>query len=247
MAIMAGLYTAYTTATSANTFYVTTSAATVSQNAFFNNVGSGSVVLAGGQPYYGYDPGTYGYVPPPVYIPPNEAAARQILELAGHFVLSPEVGGLGYNLPRGARFFALPDGSRIHVDASGNYRVDDKDAKVVYKANRLREFNPYINAADLLEAFIGEAGKWGVDQTSVLDLPVGAFINWLVLRAAERDGDNKEGLPSVESALALPNPNPRPTAPRCGLCGRFIRQAWAAAQIAFCSPEHMQLRLARLV
>jgi hypothetical protein len=146
--------------------------------------------------------------------------------------------------------YPMPDGSFISIDAAGNYHVDDKNAKVVYKANRQREFNPYISASDLLEKFIDEVGVLDdVRQDEVLRLPIEAFINWLILQAARRDGDRLEGLPSVESALptrlALPNPNAWGR-PRCDTCGRFLKKAWAQAKIAFCSPEHMQLRLTQL-
>lgn len=147
------------------------------------------------------------------------------------------------------RTYEMPDGSKLYIDDLGNYRVEDSKAKVTYRANRVREFNPYISASDLLEHFINEVGVMdGVDQNDVLRLPIEAFINWLILQAAKRDGDRIEGLPTVEQALpmlALPNPA-RVLLPRCGLCGRFIRRAWAQARIAFCSPEHMQLRLARI-
>jgi hypothetical protein len=105
----------------------------------------------------------------------------------------------------------------------------------------VREFNPYISVSDLLEAFIGDAGKYGVDQDNVLKLPVEAFINWLIRKAAEKDGDSVKGLPTVQQAL--PNPNaPVRQPPRCVMCGRFIKRAL----VAFCSVEHFQLRLEKL-
>lgn len=148
--------------------------------------------------------------------------------------------------------YDLPDGSKLLLDDLGNYRVEDAYAKVVYKASCVREFNPYINASDLLEHFIEAVGVLdGVDQGEILRLPIEAFINWLILQAAKRDGDCTRGLPTVEQALpppprlSLPSPTTLPR-PRCAACGRFIRKAWAAARILFCSPEHMQLKLTRL-
>lgn len=112
---------------------------------------------------------------------------------------------LGRSLTTGE--YELPDGSTLVIDSTGNYKVLDENAKVVYRACRVREFNPYINASDLLEAFIKEVGKIdGVDQSEILRLPIEAFINWIILQAAKRDGDPLDGLPSVESALALPGP-----------------------------------------
>lgn len=100
--------------------------------------------------------------------------------------------------------YVLPDGASLIIDTLGNYKVLDEHAKVVYRACRIREFNPYINASDLLEAFINEVGALdGVDQGDVLRLPIEAFINWIILQAAKRDGDPLENLPSVESALGL--------------------------------------------
>lgn len=150
------------------------------------------------------------------------------------------------------RRYDLPDGAVLDIDNLGNYQLSNQNNKVIYRANRVREFNPYISASDLLEAFIGEVGRYdGVVQDEILKLPIEAFINWLILKAAERDGDSTAGLPTVEQVLPAPKPrlalpNPHRALPRCAACGRFIRKAWAAAHIAFCSPEHMQLKLARI-
>ena len=143
----------------------------------------------------------------------------------------------GYVLPEKPGQYIMPDGSTIHVDSLGNYEVRDQDSKVTYKANRVREFNPYINASDLLEQFIKEMGKVdGVKQTEVLRLPIEAFIYWLILQAAKKDGDSLEGLPRVETAL----PAPMPKLPRCKSCGRFLSKVWAEMRISFCSQEHMK-------
>lgn len=143
----------------------------------------------------------------------------------------------GYALPEKEGSYLMPDGSTLKVDSYGNYQVFDQDSKVTYKANRVREFSRYINASDLLEEFVGYVGRLGLDvkQTEVLKLPIEAFINWLVLQAATKDGDSLEGLPSVEKAL----PAPIPKKPRCLGCGRFMSKMWAAtSRMAFCSQEH---------
>lgn len=112
----------------------------------------------------------------------------------------------GYILEENTTYVA-PDGSLLTIDKRGGLQVDDSEAKVVYKANRVREFNPFINASDQLEKFIGAVGKIkGVDQSNLLKLPVEAFINWLIRQAAEKDGDSTENLPTVEAALSLPAP-----------------------------------------
>lgn len=143
----------------------------------------------------------------------------------------------GYALPEKEGNYLMPDGSTLKVDNYGNYQVLDQDAKVTYKANRIREFNPYLNASDLLEKFIGYVGGLGLDvrQNEILRLPIEAFINWLILQAATKDGDSLEGLPSVERAL----PAPVPKRPRCLGCGRYMSKMWAATtRMAFCSQEH---------
>jgi hypothetical protein len=114
----------------------------------------------------------------------------------------------GYALPAERSEYVMPDGSVLLVDDYGNYRIEDHEAKVTYKANRNREWNPYVSASDLLEAFVGEVGKHPlVNQMNVLKLPVEAFVNWLIVQAAKKDGDSLSGLPTVEDALlALPAP-----------------------------------------
>lgn len=136
------------------------------------------------------------------------------------------------------REYDLPDGSILKIDALGNFQIDDSNAQVTYKSARIREFNPYINASDLLEDFIRDLGALGVRQSEVLQVPIKAFIHWLILQAAQRDGDSVEALPPVQAALP-----PAFAAPRCGACGRFIRHTWADAKVYFCSPAHMQRRL----
>jgi len=102
--------------------------------------------------------------------------------------------------------YELPDGASLNVDDAGNYKIEDQNAKVIYRASRVREFNRFLNASDLLEAFIEEVGKLDcVDQTQILRLPIEAFINWLILRAAQKDGDPTENLPSIEAALRAPS------------------------------------------
>lgn len=78
-----------------------------------------------------------------------------------------------------------------------------------------REFNPYINASDLLEEFIRYAGENGARQGDVLTLPIELFVKWLVIRACEQDDEE----PNV--TLQLP---PRPPQPRCLGCQRYMRR-----------------------
>lgn len=152
----------------------------------------------------------------------------------------------GYALPEAEGAYLMPDGSTLKVDSYGNYQVLDQDAKVTYKANRIREFSPYLNASDLLESFIKEVGRLdGVNQDEILRLPIEAFINWLILQAAIRDGDSLDGLPSVEAALPR-LPPPLPAKARCVTCGRFMSKVWAVARIPFCSDQHQRQYQKRL-
>lgn len=103
--------------------------------------------------------------------------------------------------------YVLPDGSTLTIDPHGNYGINDESAKVIYQACRRREFNPYLNASDLLVSFVKEVGAIdGVNQDEVLRLPIEAFINWLVLQAATKDGESIKGLPTVKDALRLCSP-----------------------------------------
>ena len=87
------------------------------------------------------------------------------------------------------------------MSAGGNYSIEDDHARVVYKANRIREFNPYVSASDLLEEFIKFLGVAGVLQREVLNMPINVFIHWLIYKAAERDGDEVRDVPEPLSVI----------------------------------------------
>ena len=134
--------------------------------------------------------------------------------------------------------YDLPDGGKVMLDDHGNYRIEDQNAKVIYKANRLREFNPYVNASDLLEDFIRDMKQFDVRQSELLGLPVNVFIHWLILKAAERDGD------------AINTPPPQAVLPkrdvRCLCCGRFLPRRLLERRVYFCAPDHLSRYLGRL-
>jgi hypothetical protein len=134
--------------------------------------------------------------------------------------------------------YKMPNGSTVSIDADGGFSVNDKDAKVIYRANRVYDFNPFLNASDLLEEYIKELVPHGVRQDEVLRIPIEKFIYWLVHRAAEKDDE-----PIPKDIPRLPTPT---NFNRCRLCGRFIRNAFARSQIYFCSPIHMSEQLRRL-
>jgi hypothetical protein len=141
------------------------------------------------------------------------------------------------DLERG-KSYDLPDGAKLEIDAQGNYTVLDDAAKVVYKANRIREFNVYLSASDLLEDFIRDMGKEGVLQSELLQLPVNCFIHWLILQAAIKDGDSTEDC--VPPQKFLPKKKDR-----CKCCGRFLPRVQLVADIHFCNGSHLNRYLER--
>lgn len=147
---------------------------------------------------------------------------------------------------------ALPDGSVFHYDR-GKYRIEDKDAKITYAANRSRDFNRFVNASDLVAEFIEFAAKTagGPDEPpDLLKLPIDLFIAFLIVRASEQD---QEVPPDAAAAklgsgipmALLPPPAPKPTRGRCGYCGRFVRDRLRDAGVLACSSAHAQ-RVAEL-
>lgn len=142
----------------------------------------------------------------------------------------------------------LPDGARLQVSADGSYRIEDKDAKITYRANRVREFNRFLNASDLLVKFIGYLNSLHLNQKEALALPIDLFIAWLIIEAAKADDEEpqQEEIAKLDTlmrqhvridppvpALALPAPMPR-----C-LCGRFMARQRKSIGLLFCSGAHM--------
>lgn len=105
------------------------------------------------------------------------------------------------------------------------------------------EFNRFLNASDLLEDFIEDAGRAGVRQSEFLNLPIELFINWLIIKAAEKDGD-----PIPEGALQIAQHHkalPFKGSPRCLTCGRFILRVQAASGINWCGEQHLAVFMQR--
>lgn len=129
----------------------------------------------------------------------------------------------------------LPDGSCVFIQADGSYEIRHTDNTVVRrKPIRLLEFNRFINASDLLEEFIKDLGVCGVKQDEVLNIPIELFINWLVIRAAEQDGEEPpEDIPKLETVAKY-----KP--PQCKTCGRFISKRRKEAGMLFCNSEHFK-------
>jgi hypothetical protein len=134
-----------------------------------------------------------------------------------------------------AKTIQLPDGTVIEVAADGSFAINDKEAKVTYRANRVRDFNPFINASDKLEAFIKFCGRYGVRQKEMLDIPIKLFIGWLIMEAALADNE-----PAPHEALF--NDLKKRLKPRCR-CGRFIARKLAERNVMFCRPVCLEKEL----
>lgn len=129
----------------------------------------------------------------------------------------------------------LPDGSIITINADGNYHIDDKDAKVVYQASRIREFSPHLNASDMLANFIKYVGSLGVKQGELLELPLGLFINWLVIEAAEA---YKDPIPHDVTPVKQHPLLKKRISPRCLYCQRFISKTFTTHGFHYCDGNH---------
>ena len=136
--------------------------------------------------------------------------------------------------------YELPDGARLLIDSDGNYQICDQAAQVTYKANRIRDFSPHLNASDMLADFIRYVASVGVKRQDVMQLPLQLFAAWLVIEAAQRDGDDVPAdiVPVDRDPLVL-----SAVRPKCELCGRFIPRLHYRHRFPFCSPEHAAKRL----
>lgn len=132
-----------------------------------------------------------------------------------------------------ARTITFPDGTIIDFAADGSFKIQDENAKVIYKAARCHDFNPFLNASDKLEEFIQFCGTVGIRQGDMLEIPIRSFVQWLVIEAAKADGDEPKAL------LELPNYS----IPRCRSCGRFMSPQLKADRIEFCRAECLETKL----
>jgi len=139
----------------------------------------------------------------------------------------------------------LQDGTRLDVNDSGGVKVDTSDQRhsISYKACDIREFNRFINASDLLVDFMKYMGKHDCTQEQFMALPIELFINWLVIRAAQQDGDPVPADvvdPAVSMATkqppAIPAPDTQRNAPtgHCRCCGRFTSKAMQQQGLPYC-------------
>lgn len=137
----------------------------------------------------------------------------------------------------------LPDGSKIIIDDKGNYRIEDENSKVTYRANRIRDFSPHLNASDMVAQFVDYVRTLGVKRDEVMGLPIELFINWLVINAAERDDDPvpDEVIPVGQHQVVLEMKRPR-----CLFCQRYISIKNYDKRFKFCNLEHGNKYLARI-
>ncbi len=124
------------------------------------------------------------------------------------------------------------DNSLLRIGPDGNYEIIDQFARVIYKGNRIREFNKFIEASSLLEDFINDCGKIGVRQSEFMSMPIEVFIHWLIYKAALKDED-----PLPEGVFAPENhpETKKLKLPRCLACGKFISPTFVEAGINFCN------------
>lgn len=146
-----------------------------------------------------------------------------------------------HRLYPGAKYH-LADGTILDIDDNGNFEIIDKDAKVTYKANNVREFNKYLNASDVLEDFIKYLGSMGVTKKNLKDINIEMFILWLIITAAEKDDIEKP----VAEVLKLEDMTKRMHYDRCTCCGRFLSKTKVQAGIKFCSGDHMDRYLEKI-
>lgn len=132
----------------------------------------------------------------------------------------------------------LLDGTIIKCD-KGNAEIiysDGDSVKRVYRPCKIHDFNKFLNASDMLEQFLQEVAPLARSKHEFLNLPIELFIKWLVIKAAEQDG---EAAPQ-EVSLPVPLlPAPRRHIHRCRSCQRFIPRKRYDAGVFFCKPEHM--------
>lgn len=140
-----------------------------------------------------------------------------------------------FKLVAGKQSIGLPDGANLEIDELGNYRIDDKEAKVTYRANRIREFSPHLNASDVLAQFVKYVGSLGVKQGEVLSLPLELFVNWLIIEAAERD---KDPVPLDVVPVDRHREFKAFRSPKCLACGRYVPRFHAKNRFPFCNPDH---------
>lgn len=137
----------------------------------------------------------------------------------------------------------LPDKTVIKCQ-KGDVEIIYSDGKRIYRPCNIRDFNRFLNASDMLELFLKEVAPLARTKKEFMALPVELFIKWLVIKAAEQDGEQ----PPTEVSLPVPLlPAPVRHIHRCRSCQRFIPRKRYEAGVFFCRPEHMTRYLEKVV
>ena len=123
----------------------------------------------------------------------------------------------------------LPDGTVVEVHADGSFEIVDRDAKVTYRANRMREFNRFLNASDQIEGFIKYCGELLISKDDMLNLPLNTFIAWLIVEAAKADAEPEPDVPLLADLRKV-------RFPRCIQCHKFIPHDYPSKRLEFCKP-----------
>jgi len=132
--------------------------------------------------------------------------------------------GLNWHDVKPNTLLELPDGTIIDVKDRHNYTIHDANTQISREHCTIRAFNRFINASEMLEGFIKDMAPIGIRQDQILKVPVEAFINWLIFKAAESDGD------------VLPSSHYNH---RCIYCKQFLLRKLVVMGVNFCSPDHL--------
>jgi hypothetical protein len=133
--------------------------------------------------------------------------------------------------------FTLPNGVKINLFPDDHIEIDEKDGRQLYRTEATRGFNKFLNASDLLEEFIAYCAEQKMTRKDFAELPISLFIYWLIVQAAETDGDStQESMPLLTHAVKEQKFKPS----HCKCCGRFLSSKMVSHGINFCSSDHMQ-------
>ena len=149
-----------------------------------------------------------------------ERMGMKILEIPYHRIYR----GMKHYKVEPNTLLELPDGTFIDIEDEYNYKIHDAQTQITREECTIRAFNRFLNASELLEAFIKDLAPTGIRQNQVLKVPVEAFINWLIFKAAEADGD------------PLPDEYYNH---RCLYCQRFIPRKLVVLGVNVCNPRHL--------
>lgn len=152
---------------------------------------------------------------------------QKVVEIPAHRIAM----GLNWHDVKPNTVLELPDGTIIDVEDRHNYTIHDANTQISREHCTIRAFNRFINASEMLEGFIKDMAPVGIRQDQILKVPVEAFINWLIFKAAESDGD----------VLPASHYNHR-----CIYCKQFLLRKLVVMGVNFCSPDHLDRYLNKI-